>query len=96
MPTVDPGGGIYDLFGRRRFNAALGWGFVGVLCFAAGGAVVGGRPLWAGFTLALVALAAVPAVARRRLDAMVRGKRWRLPPSRRWGGSSSSDRPSAA
>jgi hypothetical protein len=71
MPTVDPDSGIYDLFGRRRFNAALGWGFVGVLCFAAGVAVVNGRPLCAGFTLALVALAVGPAVARRRLDAMV-------------------------
>jgi hypothetical protein len=71
MPTVDPEGGIYDLFGRRRFNAALGWGFVGMLCLAAGVGVIEGRPLWAGFTLTLVGLAVVPAVAFRRLDAMV-------------------------
>lgn len=71
MPTVDPDSGIYHLFARRRLNAALGWGFVGVLCLAAGLAVVNGRSLWAGFTLTLVALAVVPAVAFRRLDAMV-------------------------
>jgi hypothetical protein len=71
MPTTDPGDGIQALFERRRLNAAIGWGFVGVLCLAAGAAVVEGRPLWAGFTLTLVALAVVPALAFRRLDAMV-------------------------
>jgi hypothetical protein len=71
MSTSDPDGGIQVLFERRGLNAALGWVFVGVLVVAAGGAVFDGRPLWAGFTLTLVALAVAPAVAFRRLDAMV-------------------------
>ena len=71
MSTTDPDGGIQMLFERQGLNAALGWMFVGVLAVAAGGAVFDGRPLWAGFTLTLVALAVAPAVAFRRLDAMV-------------------------
>ncbi|WP_251342910.1 hypothetical protein [Haloplanus halophilus] len=73
MPRLDPGStpGLRDLFERRGLNAALGWGFVGVLSVAVGVAVAGGRPLWAGFTLVLVALAVAPAVAFRRVDAMV-------------------------
>jgi hypothetical protein len=73
MPPRDPAStaSLRDLFERRRLNAVLGWLFVAVLAVAAVAALLGDRPLWAGFTLALVALAVVPAVAFRRLDAMV-------------------------
>ncbi|GAB3310632.1 hypothetical protein EI982_05300 [Haloplanus rallus] len=70
-PEPRPSPGLLDLFERRGLNAALGWAFVGILLVSAGVAVGGGRPLWAGFTLALAALAVAPAVARRRVDAMV-------------------------
>jgi len=73
MPTPEPGPTprLLDLFERRGLNAALGWAFVGVLLVSVGVAILGGRPLWAGFTFALVVLAVAPAVALRRVDAMV-------------------------
>jgi hypothetical protein len=71
MPTSETGAGLRRLVERRRLNAVLGWAFVVVLCLIGVGAVVNGRPLWAGFTLTLVGLAVVPAVAFRRIDAMV-------------------------
>jgi len=77
MPTSEAGTGdgdgtgLHRLFERRRINALLGWLFVGVLCLVGVGATIDGRPLWAGFSLALVGLALVPTVAFRRLDAMV-------------------------
>ncbi|MFD1635058.1 hypothetical protein ACOZ4L_04880 [Haloplanus ruber] len=73
MPTPNPGRapGLLELFERRRLNAALGWAFVGVLLVSGAVAVASGRPLWAGFTVALVALAVAPAVGLRRVDAMV-------------------------
>ncbi|WP_251328500.1 hypothetical protein [Haloplanus pelagicus] len=73
MSSVDPSSsqGIGVLFDRRGLNAALGWTFVGVLTVAVVVATLGGRPLWAGFTLGLIALAVAPAVAFRRVDAMV-------------------------
>jgi hypothetical protein len=73
MPSLDPGSapGLRALFERRGLNAALGWVFVAVLSVAGAAAVAGGRPLWAGFTFTLVALAVAPAVAFRRVDAMV-------------------------
>ena len=42
-----------------------------VLCLTGVGAVLGGRPLWAGFTLTLVGLAVAPAAAFRKPDAML-------------------------
>jgi hypothetical protein len=71
MPTPKSGVGLRRLVERHRLNAVLGWAFVGVLCLIGVAAAFNGRPLWSGFTLALVALAIVPAVARRRFDAMV-------------------------
>jgi hypothetical protein len=73
MPTSDPGSSrkLLDLFERRGPNAALGWIFVGTLVVSGGVALYGGHPLWAGFTFALVTLAVMPAVFRRRADAMV-------------------------
>ncbi|MFB6196248.1 MAG: hypothetical protein ABEI80_08745 [Haloplanus sp.] len=71
MPTIDPGAGLRDVFQRRRFNAVLGWSFVVALCVIGGASIHEGRLLWAGFTLSLVALAILPAIALRRLNAMV-------------------------
>jgi len=71
MPTAEPGAGLRRLVEQQRLNAALGWVFVIVLCLIGVGAIVDGRPLWAGFTFVLVALAVVPAAAFRRFDAML-------------------------
>jgi len=71
MPTAESGTGLRRLVEQRRLNAALGWTFVSVLCLIGVAAAVDGHPLWAGFTLVLVALAVVPAVAFRQLDAML-------------------------
>ncbi|WP_248896861.1 hypothetical protein [Haloplanus halobius] len=71
MLTIDPDAGFRALFERRRLNAVLGWLFVAALCLIGGAAVLEGRVLWAAFTLALVVLAVLPAVAFRRVDAMV-------------------------
>jgi hypothetical protein len=71
MPTAESGMGLRRLVERRRLNAILGWTFVVVLCLIGVGAVLNGRPLWAGFTLTLVVLAVVPPVAFRKLDAML-------------------------
>ncbi|WP_435068304.1 hypothetical protein [Haloplanus sp. C73] len=71
MSITDPDAGLRQLFERRRLNAALAWLFVAVLCLVGGAAVWNGRALWAGFTLALVALALLPPLAFRRADAMV-------------------------
>jgi hypothetical protein len=71
MPTAERDAGLRRLVERRRLNAVLGWAFVSVLCLIVVAAVVDGDPLWAGFTLALVAVAIVPAVAFRRFDAML-------------------------
>ncbi|MFB6256219.1 MAG: hypothetical protein ABEH58_05745 [Haloplanus sp.] len=71
MPTSEPRSGLRRLVERRRLNAALGWAFVVVLCLIGAGAIVDGRPLWAVFTLTLVVIAVVPAVAFRQPDAMV-------------------------
>jgi hypothetical protein len=75
MPTEEggpgPGSTLRGALRRRRFNAVLGWCFVAVLAFVAGASVLDGRPLWAGFTMTLLGLAVVPAVAYRRVDAMV-------------------------
>ena len=71
MSTPESGGGLRRLVERRRPNAILGWSFVVVLCLTGVGAVLGGRPLWAGFTLTLVGLAVAPAAAFRKPDAML-------------------------
>lgn len=71
MPTAGQGAGLRRLVEQRRLNAVLGWVFVSGLCLIGVAAVVDGNPLWAGFTLALVALAVAPAVAFRRFDAML-------------------------
>jgi len=71
MPTAEPGAGLRRLVEQRRLNAVLGWAFVSVLCLIGVAAVVNGHPLWAGVTAVLVALAVLPAVAFRQLDAML-------------------------
>jgi hypothetical protein len=71
MPTTESGTGLRRLVERRRLNAILGWAFVVVLCLIGLGAALDGSPLWAGFTLTLVVLAVVPAVAFRKPDAML-------------------------
>ncbi|SEA10953.1 hypothetical protein SAMN04488065_1886 [Haloplanus vescus] len=71
MPITDPESGLRQVLERRRLNAALAWVFVAVLVLVGGAAVWNGRALWAGFTLALVALALLPPLAFRRADAMV-------------------------
>lgn len=71
MPTTEPTTGLRRLVEQPRLNAALGWTFVGVLCLVGIAAAVNGRPLWAGVTAVLVVLAVLPAVAFRRLDAML-------------------------
>jgi len=71
MSSTDARAGLRQVFERRRLNAVLGWLFVGVLCVTSVVAFLNGRSLWTGFTLALVALAVVPPVALRRMDAMV-------------------------
>jgi len=71
MSIPDSDAGLRQVFERRRLNAALSWLFVGVLSLVSGAAVWNGRPLWAGFTLTLVALAVLPPIAFRRVDAMV-------------------------
>ena len=71
MPTSETDVGLRRLVERRRLNAVLGWTFVAVLCLIGVAAVVWGRLLWAGFTLTLVSLAVVPAVAFRKFDAML-------------------------
>ena len=71
MPTAEPGVGLRRLVERRRLNAILGWAFVAVLCLIGAGALLNGRPLWAGFTLTLAVLAVLPAVAFRKPDAML-------------------------
>ncbi|AZH26389.1 hypothetical protein [Haloplanus aerogenes] len=71
MPTAESGAGLRRLVEQRRLNAALGWTFVSVLCLIGVAAALNGHPLWSGFTLALVVLAVLPAVASRQLDAML-------------------------
>lgn len=71
MSSSGTGAGLRRLVERRRLNAALGWAFVGVLSLIGIAAALGGRPLWAGFTLTLAVLAVIPAVAFRRADAML-------------------------
>ena len=71
MPTSGTDRGLRRLVERRRLNAVLGWAFVVVLCLIGLGALLNGRPLWAGFTFALVALAVAPAVAFRNPTAML-------------------------
>jgi hypothetical protein len=67
----DPRPRLQAVLQRRSLNATLGWLFVALLVFAVCASALGGQPLWAGFTAALLALAVVPAVAYRRVDAMV-------------------------
>jgi len=71
MPTAESGAGLRRLVEQRRLNAALGWTFVSVLCLIGVASAVNNHLLWAGFTLTLAVLAVLPAVAFRRLDAML-------------------------
>jgi len=63
--------GLAHVVEDARVNAALGWLLVGVLLAVAGGWLLGGEPLWAGFALAVAAIALVPPVAYRRSRAML-------------------------
>ncbi|MFB6107754.1 MAG: hypothetical protein ABEJ82_02790 [Haloplanus sp.] len=62
---------LRDVLDRRRLNAALGWAFVLFLSGMAVASLLDGALLWTGITVALVALAVVPAVAYRAPEAMV-------------------------
>lgn len=55
----------------RRLNAVAAWILAGTLGLIAAGSVLAGDLLWAGFTLAVLALALVPPVATRRPTAML-------------------------
>jgi hypothetical protein len=65
----DPG--LRGVIEYRRLNAALSWLLVVFVLASAGGALASGDLLWAGFTLAVVIIAAVPAVAYRSPEAML-------------------------
>ncbi|SFK84305.1 hypothetical protein SAMN04487950_1387 [Halogranum rubrum] len=63
--------GLRDVVERRQANAILGWLLVGFLTLVAGAELVERDLLWAGFTLAVVALTIVPAVVYRDPLAML-------------------------
>jgi hypothetical protein len=62
---------LYEVVERRRLNAALGWVFVAFLWLMAVTNAVDGRFLWAGFAFVVASLAMLPALAYRRLLAML-------------------------
>ncbi|WP_101294862.1 hypothetical protein [Halegenticoccus soli] len=66
-----PNTGLRDIVESRRTNAGLGWLLIGFLCLTAAGEVVTGDLVWAGFTVAVAVLAAVPALAYRTPAAML-------------------------
>ncbi|SEO69433.1 hypothetical protein SAMN04487948_104211 [Halogranum amylolyticum] len=63
--------GLRDVVERRQVNAVLGWLLVGFLAVVAVAALLRRDLLWAGFTLVVVALAIVPAVAARNPRSML-------------------------
>jgi hypothetical protein len=63
--------GLRDVVERRRPNAVVGWCLVAALVLTAAANALDGDLLWAGFTVAVVAVAVVPAVAARRVEAML-------------------------
>jgi hypothetical protein len=63
--------GLRDVVERRQANAVLGWLLVGFLVLVAGVELVRQEFLWAGFTLAVVGLTAVPAAVYRSPLAML-------------------------
>ncbi|SFR60927.1 hypothetical protein [Halogeometricum limi] len=63
--------GLHSAVESRRLNTALGWLLVLFLVATAVGQFVDGELQWAGFTLAVVAVAVVPAVARRDPTSML-------------------------
>ncbi|MFB6123482.1 MAG: hypothetical protein ABEJ78_08490 [Haloferacaceae archaeon] len=62
---------LTDVVERRRLNAVLGWTFVAFLWVMTVTNALAGRFLWAGFAAAVASLAMLPALAYRRLLAML-------------------------
>ena len=66
-----PQAGLTDVIEGRRLNAALGWVIMLLVLASTGNALTTGDLVWACFTLAVVVLAAVPAIAYRNVQAML-------------------------
>ena len=66
-----PQTGLRDVIEGQRLNAALSWVIVLLTLTSTGNAITTGDLVWAGFTLAVVALAVVPAIAYRNVQAML-------------------------
>jgi hypothetical protein len=68
---MHPRSGLRDVVESERTNAAAGWLLIAFLCLVAAYELLVDDFLWAGFVLALVTLAVVPAVAYRSPVAML-------------------------
>lgn len=67
-----PDGTLGEIIERRRLrNAVATWLLIAVLFVTAGGAVLGGEPIWGLFVALVGTLAVIPAVATRRATAML-------------------------
>ena len=63
--------GLRDVVESHRVNAIFAWALVVVVALTAAADVLDGALLWAGFALAVAALAAVPAAAFRNPETML-------------------------
>ncbi|MFB6090440.1 MAG: hypothetical protein ABEJ97_05215 [Halobellus sp.] len=66
-----PDSGLASVVESRRVNAALSGGIALFLAAAAIGQFLGGELEWAGFTVAVLIVALIPPIARRRPTAML-------------------------
>lgn len=64
-------GRLVAVLETERGNAVLAWALVGFVGLVAAASAVRGNPLWAGFAMAVLLLAVVPAVAHRRATVML-------------------------
>lgn len=74
---AEPGGGrdasfgLEQVFDDARTNAVIAWALVGFVAVVAGGNLVAGKLLWAGFAATMALLAALPPLQFRTARAML-------------------------
>jgi len=64
-------GDVTELLRDRRTNAVIAWAVVATVLAVAGGSLLDGQLLWALFATSLTALALLPPLAYRSVDAML-------------------------